>query len=460
MTNSAHDSLWWATLPEELKNANRPTLAQEIELDVVIVGAGFTGLWTAYYLKQKNPSLSVAIVESQYAGFGASGRNGGWCSALFPTSIEKLAKLFGPEAALAMQDAMHATITEIESVVVKEQIDCDWERGGTVVLARTALQLERAKQEVAEWHSWGYGIDDYSFLDKGHAKDLVNATNILGATFTSHCASIHPAKLVRTLANIVERMGVTIYENTAATTISPQLVQTEFGAVKAKYVVRATEGFTSLLPKQKRVVAPIYSLMIATEPIPESVWETIGLRNRETFSDHRNLIIYGQRTADNRIAFGGRGAPYHFGSKIDPAFDVDPQVQNGLFDVLTEMFPVLSKKKVTHSWGGPLGVSRDWMPSCGLDEATGLAWAGGYVGDGVATSNLAGRTLSELITKQSSDLISLPWVNHNSPKWELEPLRWIGANAGLRVMTWADKSENRNGKASRLANLTKKFLGN
>lgn len=460
MTNSAHGSLWWATLPEDLMNADRPTLAEDIEVDVVIVGAGFTGLWTAYYLKQKSPELSIAILESHFAGFGASGRNGGWCSALFPTSLGKLAKLFGPEAAVVMQDAMHETVTEIESVVLREQIDCDWERGGTVVLARTPLQLERAKQETAEWHSWGYSTDDYSFLDQGHAKDLVDATSTLGATFTPHCAAIHPAKLVRTLANIVERMGVTIYENTAATAISPHLVHTEFGAVKVKYVVRATEGFTSLLPKQKRIVAPIYSLMIATEPLPESVWETIGLRNRETFSDHRNLIIYGQRTRDNRIAFGGRGAPYHFGSKIDPEFDRDPQVQNGLLDVLTEMFPVLSETKVTHSWGGPLGVPRDWMPSCGLDEATGLAWAGGYVGDGVATSNLAGRTLADLITKQSSDLITLPWVNHKSPRWEPEPLRWIGANAGLRVMTWADKSENRNGKASRLANITKKFLGN
>ena len=460
MTISAHNSLWWDTLPEDLKIANRPTLAQDTALDVVIVGAGFTGLWTAYYLKKKNPALLVAIIESQFAGFGASGRNGGWCSALFPTSIEKLAKIFGPEAAIAMQDAMHSTVTEVESVIQREQIDCDWKRGGTVVLARTPLQLARAKQEAAEWHSWGYGTDDYSYLDQGHVKDLVNATNSLGATFTPHCAVIHPAKLVRALAKIVEGLGVTIYENTAATSITPHLVQTKFGAVKAKFVVRATEGFTSQLPKQKRIVAPIYSLMIATEPLNESVWETIGLRNRESFSDHRNLIIYGQRTADNRIAFGGRGAPYHFGSKIDPGFDQNQQVQNALFEVLTEMFPVLSDAKVTHSWGGPLGVPRDWMASCGLDQTTGFAWAGGYVGDGVATSNLAGRTLADLITNDSSNLVTLPWVNHKSPKWEPEPLRWIGANVGLRAMTWADKTEDKSGKTSRIATITNKFLGN
>jgi glycine/D-amino acid oxidase-like deaminating enzyme len=221
--------------------------------------------------------------------------------------------------------------------------------------------------------------------------------------------------------------------------------------------VRATEGYTQSLTGQRRTVAPIYSLMLATEPLSDETWSQIGLANRQTFADWRNLIIYGQRTADGRIAFGGRGAPYHFASTIKPEYDRDTAVHSGLVDVLTEMFPVLAGTQITHRWGGPLGVPRDWMASVGLEGSN--AWAGGYVGDGVGTTNLAGRTLADLITGKQTHLTALPWVSHRSPKWEPEPLRWIGANLGLRTMTWADSIEDRTGRPSRLGSAMYKLLG-
>ncbi|MGZ4611514.1 MAG: NAD(P)/FAD-dependent oxidoreductase, partial [Actinomycetes bacterium] len=212
-------------------------------------------------------------------------------------------------------------------------------------------------------------------------------------------------------------------------------------------------------PGLRRAVAPVYSLMLATEPLPAEFWDRVGLRERETWNDLRHLIIYGQRTADDRFAFGGRGAPYHFGSRIRPSYDREPRVFDELRQVLVELFPEVRDAAVTHTWGGPLGIARDWCASVGLDRRSGLAWAGGYVGDGVSTTNLAGRTLADLVTGAATDRTRLPWVNHRSRRWEPEPLRWLGVTASLRLMSAADDEEVRTGRPSRRATALQRLLG-
>ncbi|MEU8189895.1 NAD(P)/FAD-dependent oxidoreductase, partial [Micromonospora carbonacea] len=297
-------------------------------------------------------------------------------------------------------------------------------------------------------------------LDAAEAAARCAADGVRGGTYTPHCAVVHPARLARGLARAVERRGVTVHERTPVTAIRAGAAVTPAGTVRAPVVVRATEGYTPGLPGQRRSVAPVYSLMVATPPLPEETWARIGLAARETFSDHRHVIIYGQRTADGRLAFGGRGAPYHFGSRVRPEFDREPRVFAALRRTLGELFPALGPQvPVTHTWGGPLGVARDWSASVGLDRASGLAWAGGYVGDGVATTNLAGRTLADLILGADSDLTDLPWVGHRSPRWEPEPLRWLAVNAGLRVMLSADRAELRTGRPARRAAVFQRFLG-
>jgi len=450
-------SFWHDTVPGTL--AAGDPLPGDAEADVAIVGAGFTGLWTAYYLAQRDPSLRIVVCEREIAGFGASGRNGGWCSALFRASLGKLARLASRDAAIAMQRAMHDTVDEVGRVAAAEGIDCHWAKGGTVMLARSPVQLERAKSEVDEAREFGFGEADLRVLDAASASAMTNATEVLGGTFTPHCAAIHPARLVRGLAEAVRRAGVCLYERTPVLEIAPGRVVTQHGTVRARYVVRATEGYTPELTGLRRVVAPVYSLMIATEPLPAAVWDEIGLADRPTFGDLRHLIIYGQRTADGRFAFGGRGAPYHLGSSVRPSYDQVPTVFAALRRTLAELFPVLGDVPVTHHWGGPLGIARDWCASVGLDPATGLGWAGGYVGDGVSTTNLAGRTLADLITGTNSELTRLPWVDHKSPDWEPEPLRWLGLNAGLQVMGLADREEARTGSPSRLASFMGRFLG-
>lgn len=452
-------SLWWDQLPDRLCRPIGPPLASSVDADVAIVGGGFTGLWTAYYLARRDPSLRIVVLEAEEAGFGASGRNGGWASALFPASLEALARASSRDEAVRMKRTMIASISEIDRVAQLEGWDIGWRQGGTVVAARTPLQWRTAQAEVDDSRAWGFGPDDLRLLDRSEAREMLNATDVIGATFTPHCAALDPARLVRELAYAVQRSGVQIHEHTRVHAIDPGVARTEHGEVRAEVIVRATEGYTRTLAGQRRTLAPVYSMMLATEPLPADVWQGIGLSGRATFSDGRNLIIYGQRTSDDRIAFGGRGAPYAFGSRISSEQDRNPAVHAALWEVLVDMLPAVHQASVTHTWGGPLGIPRDWWASCGLDRTTGLAWSGGYVGDGVTTSNLGGRTLADLITGTDSDLVTLPWVHHRSRPWEPEPFRWLGTNVGIRVMTAADESEARTGRRSRRAALFARKLG-
>ncbi len=446
-------SLWEDQIgaPPERGRLEGPTTA-----DVAIVGGGLTGLWTAYYLNQADPSLDVVVLDQERIGFGASGRNGGWLSALFPQAAAALARRHGAPAALAQRAAMRATVGEVARVCAEEGIDCDLALGGTVSVARSATQLERARAEVAEARTWG---DRHRLLGAAEARAMLGAADVLGGVHDPDCARVQPARLVRGLADVLQRRGVRLLEQTRATALEPGRVRTGAGTVRARHVVRATEAWTSQLPESRRAVVPVYSLMIATEPLAESAWEQIGLREAATFSDQRHLVIYGQRTADGRIAFGGRGAPYHWRSGIDPAFDQEPAVFDALERTLRSLLPAIGDAAITHRWGGPLGIARDWSASVGLDPSTGMAWAGGYVGDGLATTNLAGRTLADLLGGRRTALTALPWVGHRSRAWEPEPLRWLGVNAGLRAMSVADAEEGLTGRSSVTARLMAPLIG-
>lgn len=451
------DSLWHHTADEDF--TPRPPLPGDIEADVAIVGAGYTGLWTAYYLHELKPQLRVAIVEREIAGYGASGRNGGWCSALFPPASTGIARRHGADAAVAMRRAMHGAIEEVGRVAEAEGIDVHFARGGTISFARNQAQLIRGRELVEDERRLTGDVEQLRLLSRDEAEHVARATRVLGATYTPNCAVVHPLRLVRGLARRVESLGVSIFEQTTASALKPGAVLTDHGRVRAGTVVRAAEGYTAGLRGHRRRFVPLYSLMIATEPLPPEAWAEIGLSRRETFADLRHMRIYGQRTADDRLAFGGRGAPYHFRSRTRPEFDRDARVHAALREVLVDLFPIVGDYEVTHRWGGAVGVPRDWHASVGVDRGRGFAWAGGYVGDGVATSNLAGRTLAQLIAREESDLTRLPWVGHRSRGWEPEPLRWLGVNGGRFLMTRADRSEARSGKPARSARAFARFIG-
>lgn len=439
----------------------RPGLDADADVDVAIVGAGLTGLWTAYYLQERDPSLRILLLEKEVAGFGASGRNGGWCSSLFPWSASKLDARYGRDAAVGMRQAMVDTVDEVGRVADTEGIDIDFARGGTVTFARSTPQVAAARAEFEE--SERYGVDRVALWGTETVRSRFGVRDALAATYTPACARIHPAKLVRGLARVVERRGATIAEGTEVLSWDAGTVQVRSGGsartVRAGTVVNATEGYGSQLPQVGRRILPLYSLMIATEPLPDATWERIGIEHGQTFTDFRNLIVYGQRTADNRFAFGGRGARYHLGSAIRPGYDRSLRVRDHLIHTLHDLFPDAAGARITHHWGGPLGVPRDWHASVGYDRDAREAWAGGYVGDGLSTTNLAGRTLADLLTGSRTDLTMLPWVGHRSPRWEPEPLRFAGANAGLVAMESADLEESVTRRASVIARTLSPLIG-
>jgi glycine/D-amino acid oxidase-like deaminating enzyme len=188
---------------------------------------------------------------------------------------------------------------------------------------------------------------------------------------------------------------------------------------------------------------PIYEHMVATEPLSDQVWQEIGLAERGLFGDGSRLFTYAQRTADNRIAIGGRHYGYRYGSAIEARFERRPHVERLLVDALRNMLPQLGEFAVTHRWGGVLGIPRDYISSISIDEATGIAGLGSYAGEGVCPSNLAGRTLCDFALGRKTPLIELPWVGHQSPRWEREPLRWLGARAAQALLASTDHADAR-----------------
>lgn len=435
----------WQDDPRLARREHRPPLGADLDVDAAIVGGGLTGLWTAYHLAVADPSLRIAVLERQHVGFGASGRNGGWCSGLLPVGLDRLDRLHGPGAGRRLQRAMFDTVAEVLQTCATEQIDADQAHGGWVALARNPAQVDRLRAELATYQAHGFA-DDITWLSRDEALERVAATDVLGGLFTPHCAAVQPALLVAGLADAVERRGVQIFERTPVVAFEEGGVRSLHHRVRAAVVLQATEAYGRDLAGQRRQLVPVYSMMVATEPLPARTWAAIGLDGRATFNDARREIIYGQRTADGRLAFGGRGAPYHFGSKIADAYDQSTSVKARLTATLVELFPVLRGVEITHHWGGPLGIPRDWHPSVAFDRAHGRGRAGGYVGDGVAASYLAGRTLADLVVGRRGDLAELPWVNHRSPAWEPEPLRWLGVNGALRLARLVDRAESRRGR--------------
>lgn len=456
-------SLWWSQLTSPV--TPRRSLDAHIDVDVCIVGGGYTGLWTARELKRRDPSLRIAVVEKTVCGFGASGRNGGWVSALFPVSDEQISRNFGTELCSHQRTMLQRSVQNLGGSLKADGIDANFRRGGTLTFARSEVQASRLQSAVQSAHESGVSADDLMWLNKEQARERGHLHGSLGATYSPHCARVHPAKLVQGLSDVCEALGVQIFENSTVTRIVPRNrrhqpeVITPQGSIHAEFVIRATEGFSSTFSGERRTVAPIYSLMIASEPQSDEFWNEVGFSKYETFADDRHLIIYGQRTDDNRIAFGGRGSPYHFGSTIEERFDSNQKVFSDLGKTLRELFPTLSGE-ITHQWGGPLGMPRDLMPSVALDYGTGIGSAGGYTGDGVTLSYVAGNALADLITMPTiaTDFTRLPFVQHHSKKWEVEPFRWLGVNAGLALAKRADHVENRKGRVSKASSLLGRLL--
>ncbi|MCU1763989.1 FAD-binding oxidoreductase [Pseudomonas protegens] len=435
-------SLWMDQLDEPL--LPRPQLAQDLDLDVAIIGAGYTGLWTAYYLKRQAPQLNIAVIEAQTAGFGASGRNGGWLMGNLLGEDRLLAAL-SPQQRRASFDLLHGIPDEVANVIEREGIDCDYRKGGVLYCAARYPEQETSLRHYLDTlYAQGLNQDDYRWLNPEQLAQQIRLAKPYGGIFAPHCATIQPAKLVRGLARAVERLGVTLYENSPVTHWQSGSLQTAQASVRSRWIVPAVEGYSVTLPPLGRYQLPVQSLLVATEPLAESVWEEIGLSQGQAFSESSRQVTYGQRSMDNRLVFGARGG-YQFASKLRHDFDLtrdEVELRRYLFG---ELFPQLKNVRISHSWGGNLGMSRHFKPHMLCDRRKGIALSGGYGGEGVGASNLGGRTLADLILERDTPLVHQPWVMPECGlealrAWEPEPCRWLGYNAIIRSFVHEDQT--------------------
>lgn len=440
MTDQESLSLWWSLV-------DRPEFSPgqlDQQWDVVIIGGGFSGLWSAHHLINSDPNLKIAILEQARVGSGASGRNGGWASALYPASGEKLLRHFPKEVVGNLHAHLRDAIDEIGAFIEEENIECDFYKGGTLIVARNQGQLARLQSHVEHGSS---------ILGVRETRDRIGMTRALGAVYSPHCAALNPAALVVGLARSLERRGVAIFENTLAEFTPTKKIQVEGHEIKARVVVRAIEAYHA----NSRDQIPIYSLMVATEPLPTEVFNEIGLHNRETFADGSHLVNYAQRTADNRLAIGGRGAPYTWGSRRNEAREIQQGIHQKIRKMTEEWFPVLENYEFTHAWGGAVGITRDWSPYLRWNGTYGEM--GGYAGDGVTLSYLAATTLADLIMRRTSTRTRLPFVQWQNPLWEREPLRWLAVNAAIKLSGVADREEKISQKPSVLMKALAPIIG-
>lgn len=448
-------SLWLDQVEELLP---RESLNGDLETDVAIVGGGLLGIWAAYYLSRKDPSLRITVLERETVGFGAAGRNGGWAGAGLAGSAKVFAKTGNSAAIATGAELFRNAVGEIGDVVSSEGIACDYVQGGTLTIATTEPQLARLVSDYGSGQANSLRAPDEVKLTAEEVATHLRGTPVLGGAFSPYCARVQPAQLVRELARTAERAGVTIFEQTNVVSTRPGIVETAGGVVRARTIVMAAEAWLPQQPGHRRDFLPLSSMMIATEPLPEAAWDELGWAHGLTIRDKRHLFFYAQRTADNRIAIGGRGAPYRLRAPFD---EFDGQ-QDAVFARLTETmhqhFPQTRGANVTHRWGGLLGVPRDWSMAVRYDRNTGLASAGGFAGHGVIAAHIAGRTLAELITGEETVRTRMPWVGRTSPKWEPEPIRYIASNSIVNFLMGADAFEDRTGRIARRASLVKPFL--
>jgi glycine/D-amino acid oxidase-like deaminating enzyme len=437
--NQAEASLWWSS-------ATHPTFTPgelDRQWDVVIVGGGYSGMWTAHHLLNSSPDLKIAILEAHQVGSGASGRNGGWASALYPIDDSSLAKFASAQNIANLHTELEKSIDEIGQFATQSQDNVAFIKSGSLTVARSSAQFERIKKGL---------LPRESVLDKDQTLKLIKMSHTVGASFNPDCATINPTQLVVALAKSLAQRGVHIFENTFADLSSDGVVKVKGKRIESNFVVRAIEAYH----EKNREQIPIYSLMIATEPLPDEFWGKYGLENRPTFHENRHLVTYAQRTSDNRIAMGGRGAPYKWGSARSDKSERHAKIHKQLRETAIQWFPELKNYSFTHAWGGAVTVKRDWAPNLQWDGRFGAF--GGYVGDGVTLSYLAANSMADLILGKNTVRASLPYVGWKSAKWEPEPLRWLGVNLGIKLSELADIEEKITRRPSLLGKLIEKLL--
>lgn len=414
-------------------------LQADIEVDVAIVGGGFTGLSSAYHIKKAEPGLRVALFESQVVGFGASGRNGGFNMTLFGLTMSITAFRFSKAKAREAHLYMERAVDYLRDLVNELNIDCDYEHPGFLRVATSEKYKKRILKEMELAHV--LGVEGIEWLDRSQTLEQLRSDMYLGAWWEPRCGILNPAKLAWGWADVVRPLGVEIYENSPVTEIAREngkvRLETPNGSVRADKVVMATNAWSHFFKELRRKQIPVWTHIVMTEPLKEAHFNEIGWQNRQGVEDARNLVHYYRLTVDNRLVMGGRDVSLSYG--YDMERDLNPVTFDGLKDDVRELFPVLKDIKFTHEWGGPVSVPLDMAPAIGYAGDKNVVYSLGTVGHGVSMTQLNGRTVADLILERKTDLTDVFFVNRKTIPWPPEPLRNLTIKAILGYMHWEDR---------------------
>jgi glycine/D-amino acid oxidase-like deaminating enzyme len=437
-------NLWQSTLGQP--PIRYPAAEAQSDWDVAIVGGGFSGLWTAFFLKHYQPSWRICVLEARQVGHGASGRNGGWVMG----SLEGLAQLLGPlptQQRRAVTQQLRLLVPDFGRDVQSANIECDFSQGGAIMAAaRYRQQARRARDLLQELRDLGFSEDDYRWLCPQELRQRIALAQQWGGLYTPHVGVVHPGKLIHGLASWLDDRGVALFEDSAALSITPGYITTARATLRARHIVIATEGYTQPNLPLAQQLLKVDSGMLATEPLSSDVWDEIGFHQREALADMSRLSTYLQRTGDDRLIVGARGSCSRRGEAKhhQEEWDAHFAFRKHLMQTL---FPMLQNVTIEAAWGGTLAIARRRVPHLYVDSRTGLSTLGGYAGEGVGGSYLLGKTLALLLTGEDHELTTMPWVHRSSlkhlPSWPMQPLPWLGFTLISRWFRWEESAQLR-----------------
>jgi glycine/D-amino acid oxidase-like deaminating enzyme len=444
---------WW--LEEAPPDPEEPPLHGEAEADVAIVGGGYTGLWTALTLRQRDPGLRVAVLEADRVGLGPSGRNGGFCHGLW-ASIRWLRDAFGPDAALATAAAAAGVYDAVRAL--GEDV---WAReGGMLKVATTEAQeaaIDRAARTAAELGVPGEAVA----LSRGEVAARCSSPVFRRGVWFRDGITVQPARLVRALRRAALAAGVTLHERTRVTGVQPGLVQTADGAVRAPEIVVATNAWMSGWRPVRGRITPFGSYVVLTEPVPELLAE-IGWTGGEAITDGRRFLHYFRTTNDGRVLMGSGSGPLGPGGRIDARFFEDEGTIVRAERGLRRLLPGLAGARVERAWGGPIDVSSDHLPFFGTVPRARIHYGAGYTGNGVGPSWLGGQILASLVLALDDEWSRLPLARTGPPRLPPEPLRTTGGalvRRALLAVEEADEAGRRPSLATRIVAALPRVLG-
>jgi glycine/D-amino acid oxidase-like deaminating enzyme len=434
----------------QLDLSSRDIVALEgtLKTDVAVIGAGYTGLATAYHLKAVDPTLDVTILEAETVGYGASGRNAGFVMTLFGASTSLMKSLHGGARVRAAYDYMMSAIAGLEQMIAAHAIDCDFERTGFLKVATAPAYVDRIRKEVDFLHTLGIG--GVTWIDKDEVRARVDSRAYLGAIWEPACGLLHPVKWLEGLRRIACAAGARLFERSPVTSIAREKgrfrVETPKGTLLAEKIVFATNGYSHLIPDLRFKQLPAFAHVVVTKPLSADQRAAIQWQGREGIEDARNFMHFYRLTPDNRLLAGGGPGRVPFGRNM--ALDGSPAAWRHLERFIGETFPPLRGIAIDYRWGGAFSVTADSTPQIGTLHGGSAVYALGCAGHGVAMSHMNGRVLRDLVLARETELTDLWFVNRRALPLPPEPLRWLAARAAMRAMAiddwWCERGRPRN----------------